>query len=69
MARIKPFRAWRYNRELSSKIKALECYKTEIENYPHPRSPKALQSIGNRWGTVSGFSVAEAFSLIRSLEN
>lgn len=57
------------SRELSSKIKALECYKTEIENYPHPRSPKALQSIGNRWGTVSGFSVAEAFSLIRSLEN
>jgi LmbE family N-acetylglucosaminyl deacetylase len=55
--------------ELKSKIKALECYKTEIENYPHPRSAKALQSIGNRWGTVSGFSIAEAFSLIRSLEN
>jgi LmbE family N-acetylglucosaminyl deacetylase len=55
--------------ELTNKIKALECYKTEVENYPHPRSAKALQSIGNRWGTVSGFSVAEAFSLIRSLEN
>ncbi|MDC0186979.1 PIG-L family deacetylase [Candidatus Nitrosopelagicus sp.] len=55
--------------EITNKIKALECYKTEIEKYPHPRSPKALQSIGNRWGTVSGYSVAEAFSLIRSLED
>ena len=55
------------SREISSKIKALECYKTEVENYPHPRSAKALQSIGNRWGTVSGYSVAEAFCLIRHL--
>ena len=55
--------------EITNKIKALECYKTELEKYPHPRSAKALQSIGNRWGTVSGYSVAEAFSLIRLLED
>ena len=42
---------------------------SELEKYPHPRSAKALQAIGNRWGTVSGFSVAEAFSLVRSLED
>ena len=57
------------SKELSNKIKALECYKTEIEKFPHPRSAKALESIGNRWGTVSGYSVAEAFSLIRLLED
>ena len=55
--------------ELKHKIKALECYKTELQKYPHPRSAKALQAIGNRWGTVSGFSVAEAFSLVRLLED
>ncbi|MBL75324.1 MAG: GlcNAc-PI de-N-acetylase [Chloroflexi bacterium] len=57
------------SKELSSKIKALECYKTELQEFPHPRSSKALESIGNRWGTVSGYLVAEAFSLIRSLED
>lgn len=57
------------SQEISSKIKALECYKTEIEKFPHPRSAKALKSIGNRWGTVSGYFVAEAFSLIRLLED
>jgi len=57
------------SKELSNKIKALECYKTEIEKFPHPRSAKALESIGNRWGTVSGYSVAEAFCLIRLLED
>lgn len=55
--------------EISNKIKALECYKTEIEKYPHPRSAKALQTIANRWGTVSGYSAAEAFSLIRHLDD
>ena len=55
--------------EIKNKIKALQAYKTESEKYPHPRSTKALQAIGNRWGTVSGFSVAEAFFLVRSLED
>ena len=57
------------SREIKNKIKALEAYVSELQKYPHPRSPKALQAIGNRWGTVSGFSVAEAFSLVRLLED
>ena len=57
------------SKELPSKIKALNCYKTEIEEFPHPRSAKALESIGRRWGTVSGYYAAEAFSLIRLLED
>ena len=57
------------SREIKNKIKALEAYESELQKYPHPRSPKALQAIGYRWGTVSGFSVAEAFSLVRLLED
>ena len=54
--------------EIKNKIKALKVYKTEIRNFPHPRSTRALQTIGIRWGSVSGFAVAEAFSLVRVLE-
>ena len=54
--------------EIKNKIKALEAYKNEIRHFPHPRSTRALEAIGTRWGSVSGFTVAEAFSLVRSLE-
>ena len=54
--------------EIKNKIKALESYKDEIRDFPHPRSTKALEAIGIRWGSVSGFPIAEAFCLVRSLE-
>jgi LmbE family N-acetylglucosaminyl deacetylase len=56
-------------KELSYKIKAMQKYKSEIEKFPHPRSPKALEAIAHRWGTVSGVKAAEAFVLIRNLKN
>lgn len=55
-------------KELSYKIKAMEKYKSEVEKFPHPRSIMALESIAHRWGTVSGFNAAEAFTLIRDLK-
>jgi len=55
-------------KELSYKIKAMQKYKSEIEKFPHPRSPKALESIAQRWGTVSGFNAAEGFVLVRELK-
>ena len=54
-------------KELSYKIKALKAYTTEIHDFPHPRSAKALEISAGRWGSVSGFKAAEAFSLVRSL--
>ena len=56
-------------KELSSKIKAMEAYKNEIRKFPHPRSSKGLEIIAKRWGTVSGFSAAEAFHLVRELKD
>ncbi len=56
-------------KELSYKIKAIEAYKSELKKFPHPRSAKALDVIAKRWGTVSGFDAAEAFELIRELDN
>lgn len=57
------------SKELSSKIKALMAYKNEIRQFPHPRSAKAIEIIAKRWGTVCGFNAAEAFYLVRKLEN
>ncbi len=48
------------------KLKAIECYKSELRDYPHPRSVKAMEIIAARWGTVCGKNYAEAFELIFS---
>ena len=55
--------------ELSFKLKAMACYKDELRKFPHPRSLKGLEIIAKRWGTVSGYKAAEAFSLVRELNN
>ena len=47
----------------------MEAYKNEIRKFPHPRSSKGLEIIAKRWGTVSGFSAAEAFHLVRELKD
>lgn len=52
---------------LDNKIAALECYDTEIREFPHPRSAEALRAIATRWGSVAGVKAAEAFELIRSV--
>jgi LmbE family N-acetylglucosaminyl deacetylase len=52
---------------LDTKIKAMECYRSEIRNFPHPRSTKALHAISTRWGSVVGCKAAEAFEVIRSI--
>jgi LmbE family N-acetylglucosaminyl deacetylase len=49
------------------KLNAMHCYSTEIKDYPHPRSDKALDVIAARWGTVIGKNYAEAFEIVRSV--
>lgn len=51
----------------NKKIQALKAYKTEIRNYPHPRSIESLEIIAKRWGTVVGKEKIEAFELIREI--
>jgi len=55
--------------ELQFKIKAMKAYKSEIRIFPHPRSSEGLDIIAKRWGTVSGFSAAEAFHLVREFKD
>lgn len=53
---------------IGGKIEAIELYKNELREYPHPRSKKALEIIASRWGTVSDCNYAEAFEIIRKIE-
>ncbi len=52
---------------LEMKIKALQLYESEVQPFPHPRSPQALRAIAYRWGSTAGVEAAEAFQLIRSI--
>jgi LmbE family N-acetylglucosaminyl deacetylase len=54
-------------KEFSYKLKAFKMYKSEIMNFPHPRSIKAIESLAMLRGTESGLKKAEAFQLIRNI--
>jgi len=47
------------------KIDALGCYKTEMREFPHPRSVESVRLLIQRRGVESGFPAAEAFLLLR----
>lgn len=54
---------------LDYKLKAMECYKSELKEYPHPRSLKGIEVLAQKRGTESGVKAAEAFMLIREIKN
>ena len=54
--------------ELGKKIEAISLYKTELRDYPHPRSKEALRSIAMKWGSTVGCEAAEAFVLVRDIK-
>ncbi len=54
--------------DLQAKIRGMESYEFEKREFPHPRSPKALQIAAQRWGVVIGKPYAEAFCLVRSIQ-
>jgi LmbE family N-acetylglucosaminyl deacetylase len=50
---------------LKTKIEALSCYKTELREFPHPRSVRGIEVLAMKRGSEVGFKAAEAFMLIR----
>ncbi|MDM8542141.1 PIG-L deacetylase family protein [Desulfococcaceae bacterium HSG9] len=52
---------------LDLKIQAMKQYESEVRQFPHPRSSKALQATAEKWGSVAGLEAAEAFQLIRKI--
>lgn len=50
---------------LDKKLEAVNFYKSEMKNFPHPRSIENLEITAKRWGSVIGKKYAEAFEVVR----
>jgi len=54
-------------KEFPYKIKGFKMYKSEIEEFPNPRSIAAIENLAIQRGVESGTKKAEAFELIRNI--
>jgi LmbE family N-acetylglucosaminyl deacetylase len=52
---------------LENKIQAIQFYESEVQSFPHPRSPETIRAAARHWGSVAGLEAAEAFELVRSI--
>lgn len=52
---------------MDKKLEALRCYQSELRDYPHPRSERAIKARAEYWGSVAGVEYAEAFVLLREI--
>ena len=50
---------------LDIKLKAMECYSSQLRDFPHPRSIKAIESLAMVRGSTVCMERAEAFVLLR----
>lgn len=51
---------------INKKIDAMKCYKSQLYDFPHPRSLKAIEALSNYRGSTINVQNAESFMLIRS---
>lgn len=54
---------------IDAKLKAMECYKSELCKYPHPRSLEGILINARLQGMRVGLEYAESFMLIRDVRN
>ncbi|QTL99734.1 PIG-L family deacetylase [Iocasia frigidifontis] len=54
-------------KQINKKCLAMEKYKTELRDYPHPRSLKSIINCSQHRGNQVGYDYAESFILIREL--
>lgn len=52
---------------ITRKIDALKCYQSELGEYPHPRSEKAVRILSHKRGIDVGLDHAEAFHCVRQI--
>lgn len=50
------------------KLKAMAEYKSELRDYPHPRSLEGIKQNAQLWGIKSGLKYAEAFKVVRIIK-
>jgi N-acetylglucosamine malate deacetylase 1 len=52
---------------VSKKLDALGCYKSQISEFPGPRSIEAVEALAKFRGTQAGFGYGEGFHIIRMI--
>jgi len=55
--------------EIQFKLDAMQCYKSQLREFPNPRSLKTVETIARLRGSSVGLAFAEAFSTIRIIDN
>ncbi len=50
------------------KIEAMKAYGSELRKYPHPRSLETIEILAKKRGSEAGMKLAEAFMLIREIQ-
>ena len=53
---------------IALKKQAMQCYVSELETYPHPRSPEGIEILAQKRGLEVGLEYAESFALVRSIK-
>lgn len=53
---------------IEKKTQAMKAYTTEIRDFPHPRSVKAIETLACNRGISVGLEFAEAFMLVRGIK-
>lgn len=52
---------------IEQKIKAMECYRTQLKEYPNPRSLEGIRALAMFRGSTISVKYAEAFMMIRNI--
>jgi len=52
---------------ISKKLNAVECYKSQISEFPGPRSIEAVEALAIFRGTQAGFGYGEGFHIVRMI--
>lgn len=47
------------------KLAAVRCYRSDMRDYPHPRSLRALRDRASYWGSIAGLPAVEPFVVLR----
>lgn len=57
------------SKQIEKKLSCIAIYKSEISDHPFPRSSESIKSLAKLRGSESGFPYAEAFLIIKQVEN
>jgi len=53
--------------QFEHKLKAMECFKSQLRAFPNPRSLETIEALAKFRGATVGFERAEAFMVIRQI--